>query len=70
MQGSLENSLHLDWTAICSAELLAGHRVVLAVQEEGTYDDMRQKQLVVSALPGHYYLLLLGLRQETRNTVK
>lgn len=59
----------LVWMVTCSAQILTEPGVVLAVPKEGTYD-MSQKQLIISASLEHYYLLLLGLRQEMRSTGK
>ena len=59
MQENLKNkSLQLD----NSAQTLERPVVVLAVQEE--------KHLVTSVSLGPYYLLLLGLRKETKNIGK
>lgn len=60
MHYSLENkSLQLDH----SAQTLERSVVVLAVQEE-------EKHLVTSVSLGYHYLLLLGLRKETKNIGK
>lgn len=60
MQENLKNkSLQLD----NSAQTLERPVVVLAVQEE-------EKHLVTSVSLGPYYLLLLGLRKETKNIGK
>ena len=60
MQENLKiKSLQLD----NSAQTLERPVVVLAVQEE-------EKHLVTSVSLGPYYLLLLGLRKETKNIGK
>ena len=60
MQENLKNkSLQLD----NSAQTLERPVVVLAVQEE-------EKHLVTSVSLGPFYILLLGLRKETKNIGK
>lgn len=57
MQESLENRVS-SWM---TDQTLPGPGVVLTVQKE-------ERHLVISVSLGHYYLCLLGLRKETRNT--